>query len=395
MLLFLFFWLVLWILQMTYEYLKFQTIHTLHPFYFSYEISNFYPYLQYILHKPLMKSTCRIIFYLGSFIMLMILLLSPLLFIYLVSNLHISESYSIRNEDHYGHVSSLVVPLVPLVNIPSSYLLSFWVFTLLSSFIHELGHGVAAYLENIHIEKVGIFFVLFFPGAYVTLDSNFQKLDIFARMRIYSAGIAFNFILATICFITLMSLPTLLFLLYRRSSGVVISSIHSLNITQQLSYGTTILSINGENVNSNMQFQQILWNIDQSSSLMSHHLKLHLLQKYDPAFSETYLRPTNESQAFRYADFIHMNPGYCVQLDFVHPTDVSCCIDLLSGVSEITDIPSSTCFLNSREWTMTSFELFCSDVRIIYEPYITKFNQHCNNDNDCISGKCLKVLTRR
>ena len=394
MLTFFSFWIVFWLAHMTFEWWFTSKIVSIHPFYFVYTLPWCIPHLQSLLHKPIVKYTCRRIFQLGSLLMLSILTLSPVLFLYLLSQLHVSESYSIRNEDQSGHISSLVVPLIPLVNIPHAYLFSFWLLTWLSSLIHELGHGTAALMENVQVERVGFFIVMFFPGAYVNLDSYIQKVDVSARIRVFSAGIAFNFIAALFAFIVLNSLPTLLFLIYRRSSGVVISSLEpSSSLSSQLSYGTTILSLNGYIVNSHLQFQQVLHTIDQSTSFMSHHLKLHLLQKYDSSYLETYLRPTNESQANAFAEYIVMNTGYCVQMELPYPVDTSCCIDLLTG--NVRASASDTCFLNSREWTMASYELFCDDIRHLYEPFHAKFNQHCRNDNDCLTGNCLKALTKR
>lgn len=69
--------------------------------------------------------------------------------------------------------------------------------TIISVFVHEVGHAVAATSEGIQIEYIAIFIAVLFPGALVAFNYELlQTLPNLTALRIYSAGIWHNAVLA-------------------------------------------------------------------------------------------------------------------------------------------------------------------------------------------------------
>ncbi|CAI8608692.1 unnamed protein product [Vicia faba] len=65
--------------------------------------------------------------------------------------------------------------------------------TIVSVFVHEFGHALAATSEGVQVEYVAIFVAVLFPGALVAFnDDLLQALQHLTSLRIYSAGIWHN-----------------------------------------------------------------------------------------------------------------------------------------------------------------------------------------------------------
>lgn len=65
--------------------------------------------------------------------------------------------------------------------------------TIISVFMHELGHAVAATSEGIQVEYIAVFIAILFPGALVAFNYEFlQTLPHLTALRVYSAGIWHN-----------------------------------------------------------------------------------------------------------------------------------------------------------------------------------------------------------
>jgi Zn-dependent protease len=87
---------------------------------------------------------------------------------------------------------------------------------------HELGHAVAASLEDVALTHLGLFVIACFPGAYIRLESRtLHRLSLRQQLRIYAAGCVQSLLLAVISLGMLNVLP-----LVGRFSGYVASDRH-------------------------------------------------------------------------------------------------------------------------------------------------------------------------
>ena len=115
-----------------------------------------------------------------------------------------------------------LTPVLPGINIPLSDL-PFYVSTLvICGVLHELGHALAASREGVRINKVGAFLVIIFPGAYVDLSSEIlAKISPWRRIKIFSAGIWHNLVIAGVAWALLWADPIVLTPVFRAGVSVV------------------------------------------------------------------------------------------------------------------------------------------------------------------------------
>lgn len=115
-----------------------------------------------------------------------------------------------------------LTPVLPGVNIPLSDL-PFYLSTLvICGVLHEFGHALAASWEGVRINKVGAFVVIIFPGAYVDLSSEvLSKISPWRRIKIFSAGIWHNLVIAGAAWALLLADPVVLTPVFRAGVSVV------------------------------------------------------------------------------------------------------------------------------------------------------------------------------
>jgi hypothetical protein len=118
----------------------------------------------------------------------------------------------------------LLRPLVPGVTIPMNDVGYIAVAILLSAVFHELGHALAAAIDEAKVDSVGGFLALVFPGAYVQL-SGMSVLPPFRQLRVYCAGAWHNVVLASGCIVLAITLPFSLIPVYSRGHGAVVVSL--------------------------------------------------------------------------------------------------------------------------------------------------------------------------
>eukprot|EP00943_MAST-04B_sp_MAST-4B-sp1_P008604 g8604.t1 len=100
--------------------------------------------------------------------------------------------------------SVMFTPLVPGVNLPISDIPLLLVILTVSLAIHELGHSITAYLNNVRTTEAGLFIIGIFPAAYCSVDNDDMKLlNFWKRLDIYFGGIVNNLTLAFSTFIFL------------------------------------------------------------------------------------------------------------------------------------------------------------------------------------------------
>jgi hypothetical protein len=243
-----------------------------------------------------------LVMFLGQILSLITLTVS--LFYSLKSCLHL---LTLHSEDNIHNISSpfssssssssspsssssgstpLLTPIIPGVNFPLKYLFDFWICTFLVIIVHELGHAAAASMERLQIQGCGIFFLFLFPGAYVRIEESIQYLPMYPQLRVYSAGVWHNIVMAMICVVSLLSLPHLLSLGYisldqqiplaslggtssssslhwsppphaRESYGVVITQLlDDSPLSQSIKVGDLLVSINDQPIQSSRDFQR-------------------------------------------------------------------------------------------------------------------------------------------
>lgn len=117
-------------------------------------------------------------------------------------------------------------PVIPGYNLPFSDIGYYAITLLVCTFVHEMGHAVAAVREDVHIYGTGFFLVFIFPAACVYLDSSqLNALAASRRLRILCAGIWHNVVLAVVAILLVFSLPWAVQPFFMTGDGVYVTSI--------------------------------------------------------------------------------------------------------------------------------------------------------------------------
>ena len=88
---------------------------------------------------------------------------------------------------------------------------------------HELGHALCAVAERAPLINVGILSFLAFPGAFVKMDLS--GLAVWAKIRVFSAGVWHNLVLSFWCYILLEHRDHLLRPFYDTNAGFIVLDI--------------------------------------------------------------------------------------------------------------------------------------------------------------------------
>lgn len=124
--------------------------------------------------------------------------------------------------------SSFLTPLVPGVTVPPGDLWYMIAAVLVAAVFHELGHALAAGMQNARVSGVGGFVALALPGAYVQL-TGIEDLSVFAQLRVYCAGAWHNLVAALLALVAVGWLPLLMSGVYHTSSGALVVSVPELS----------------------------------------------------------------------------------------------------------------------------------------------------------------------
>lgn len=118
--------------------------------------------------------------------------------------------------------------MMPGVNLPIDEI-GYYVSALaVSSVVHELGHGIAAVLEDVPVTGFGFFIFLIFPVAYTELGTDqLNSLKIWRKLRVICAGIWHNVVLSLVFYTIFLALSTIFAPLYNVNIGVTITNIKS------------------------------------------------------------------------------------------------------------------------------------------------------------------------
>ncbi len=150
------------------------------------------------------------------------LLLLPTVFVYQIVT-SLTSSPSKGNQIDVGF--EIMLPGVNLLIDEIGYYVTALA---VSSVIHELGHGIAAVLEDVPVTGFGCFIFLIFPVAYTELGpEQLNSLRIWRKLRVMCAGIWHNVVLSLMFYVIFLILPTLFTPLFHVNIGVSITNIKS------------------------------------------------------------------------------------------------------------------------------------------------------------------------
>lgn len=155
--------------------------------------------------------------------------------------------------------SSILEPVIPGVNLPASEIGYYSLSIIVCSFIHELGHAIAAVKEDVHIVNIGfnLFFIL--PVAYVNLSSEkLLNLNPWRQLKILCAGIWHNIVTALIVYLLYLSIPHFFSIFFEQDAGVYVKNLNRnspLLGPKGISTGDIIQSINDCTVKNEQDWQ--------------------------------------------------------------------------------------------------------------------------------------------
>lgn len=256
------------------------------------------------------------------------------------------DSVSIQSQD----VAQLQI-LLPGVNLPVNQILYYVIALLICSVVHEAGHGIAAVLEEVQVTGFGLQFLFIIPVAYTELDTEMlQSAKLMKKLKIYSAGIWNNLLLAGLSYVILLLLPFLLAPIYEVNKSVFITKMTStapVRGENGLYVGDRITHINGCRVT----------NEDSWTSCLTESL-LH-------------------------------RPAYCVTEDFVHNNEES-----IHEIEHQKDGTVSCCPLNTALNCFENFDVerlpqyVCLNIRNTVE----HAEEYCHVSNCPQHTSCLKPV---
>jgi hypothetical protein len=319
-----------------------------------------------------------------------------------------------------------IQPLIPGVTLRDEYIINFLVLMLLAGIIHEAGHSLAAYYEQIKIEAVGLSLTVCIPTINVAMDEDaFRVLTSISKLRIISAGIWHNLLAALISGFLLYASPALLTsTIFDTGGGAVITRIspEASFLTRftkagPLRVGDKIVAIENMNVSSPVDANSIIrsaTNLDHSDG---HDKPFHILalNQYIDLFS---LR--DEVEAFRLNEHLSehpidakpivQGPGRCYDSHQIS-SDHACCSSLFAdslylgshrnypsqhhhcmytSANPRKDLSSDSSSTNHR---IDSKSLTCLD----FDSYWLLMNQgseYCKASSDCKSSHtCIHPLS--
>ncbi|KAJ8951522.1 hypothetical protein NQ318_000219 [Aromia moschata] len=322
-----------------------------------------YPYIKFLEDKPLSlkwktKALNRTLirwgnsrprflhvwFTVGLYASLVLLPIAIILLVYsLIQNVFGSS----------GESKVVLEPIVPGINLPASELGYYSLTLIVCSIVHELGHALAAVLEDVNLIDVGanIWFIL--PVAYVNLSTEkFSSLSHKRILKILCGGIWHNLVLSLIAFILFNCLPFIFTPFYYTNKGVTVSHMtkHSpLSGSRGLNVGDTIFNINECSV------------FDEASYFEC----LQYLQQHKSAFciDSDLIHSLDESIPLK-----HLENGYMGCCDSGKPLNL--CFEYMDTADGILELPSHVC-LPGRTVVEKSTN-FCT-----HEPHSCQNNFYC------------------
>lgn len=80
------------------------------------------------------------------------------------------------------------------------------------------------YRENVRINSFGVFILFLYPGAFVELHTDhLEVISPLRKLRIFTAGVWHNVVLALVGYLGLCSIPYMVLPLFHLESGVAVT----------------------------------------------------------------------------------------------------------------------------------------------------------------------------
>lgn len=138
--------------------------------------------------------------------------------------------------------------LLPGVNLPLNEIWYYIGALAVCSFVHEMGHGIAAVLEDVQVTGFGYYIMFVFPMAYADISTEqLNALKIWKKLRILCAGIWHNVALSLIAYVLFSSLSVIFMPLYSTNMAVIVTDINRdspVYGTRGLDVGNVVTKIN-------------------------------------------------------------------------------------------------------------------------------------------------------
>lgn len=242
--------------------------------------------------------------------------------------------------------------LLPGVNLPLDQIGYYIIALFICSVVHEAGHGIVAVLEDVPVLGFGLQVMFIIPVAYTNIDTDhFMSARLWKKLKIYSAGIYNNFLLAAVCYVLLLVLPFLFIPIYNTNEAVFVTNIKPkapIRGENGLYVGDSVSKINGKNVKNEEDWARFL--IDTITHLPSY------------CVSE---------------EFVHDNEESIHEVEHQKDGSVSCC----------PPNPALNCFENFDEERLPQY--ICLNIRNTVEHSKT----YCSKDEPCPDHtSCVKPI---
>jgi len=162
----------------------------------------------------------------------------------------------------------ILQPVMPGMNMPWNQVV-YYMFTLIvAGGFHEIGHAVASARENVRVNSFGVFILFIYPGAFVELHTDqLEIIQPIRRLRIFTAGVWHNFVLAMFAICCSYTLPYMLWPLYQLNNGIVVTwTNEQYSIHQTLPVGDVITGINLCPIKTSSDWYECLQNLEKSGA---------------------------------------------------------------------------------------------------------------------------------
>lgn len=200
---------------------------------------------------PLGGALARLLSLYGWF-SIVTLVISMAFFYYLAVTIFIRRYITPPSEPGFAEG---FVPLLPGITIPLDELPLLLVPIGIAILLHELAHALVARAVGVRVKDAGFILLAFIPGAFVEPDEGeLRGAPTTSRLKVYSAGVAANVILAAVAFGLLILLAPVL------NNGVIILDVEGGSPADLggLKKGMVVVEVNGVNVRSLDEFLRVL-----------------------------------------------------------------------------------------------------------------------------------------
>lgn len=267
----------------------------------------------------------------------------------------ISVFYTPEKNSGIGQNVKLQVVL-PFVTLPVDEIPYYIVALAVCSVTHELGHAIAAALEDVATRGIGVHLIFFLPFAYTEVDGEYMSsLRIWKRLKILCAGIWNNIVVGLICYLILVSTPHLATSFYNINDSVIVTFISPRSPVASSNRG--------------LHVHDIITNIN-DCKVKNIHTWYSCLQ-----------------------EAIQYQPSYCLTSDFVRNNDESVLVSHNSQIIDCCDPKNrkAICFEHILEKFDEDTEIpqyMCLDIRKSIEHSLG----YCNKNQRCKEGLCFKPV---